>query len=1775
MRLREKTKRSLSLLMAMIMLCSVVLTGTGITVKAEEKKEESGAVFVQLKRAQEESLAAGEKHVVTVSAQSSLSTDATLNLYLKNNNDTAALDIAVPNLYSAAEEITDAQTRKTLEETLAQAVCYADGTTGPLKAEWMQDTDAQGNVTARYLQAAVPAGAAVNFDMEVQYDLAADVSGIYEKVVKVEAAAQMGDVDVTETAETDADKVKVIWAGEKAADAVLAVETDEVSDVASTYGTSDVTYTSAQIKAIMEFLDEHPNYALLDTTGMTLGGADWTTAGTLYCWDTTNTGVGWVSSLNTSNITGWPSELSGTNIRCWDLSNSGIADSDTLLFLYKNDWTSANGNDYYKTTTYSASDLKGSLRRYVGTYVSTSGDDTGRTYYTLEKIVYERSPLSGRTIYLDTTNISGMTGTPKVKIVEEDGTTTLVAMSTCYNQENVYQYTFDNFVLTGTSFYFVNADASVTVPATAVSSVDSAKPCFNGTEWVAYVPESSTVQIYVDHPFTNKGGATVVFTKNGTETGSTYDMGTEDGFFYFDFSDTSYDGFYIKQKEDSQTGNKTEVVSANDVREAVSTYGSPITLTVGGWVNTNTRRTVTFEKYASVADRSLDIPSGTFTRNSELYYVHSTFYDYYSDTELGGSNRNTLSGNFNHNPGSSDKLQATIFNGAISDYFAGTSLAQNGSSNTASKTFQSPLYFGEFTRASTAGLTNFVWLNNNGEPNRVNGASGARQGLVNSSLVDDQLVMGTENLAAPYFNESFLRGNNSKGKELGYVFPDVEFPFVKNEDGYWEFDSYDSSQSLRMKNDNGTYFLDRVGSSNAVHGMTMYGNAAVSTANSNFFPFNDVAESCASNVNNAKRLNYAFGLRLDIPFYMTADGKVTVTDKNGNSSSKDIVFDFSGDDDVWIFIDGKLVLDIGGDHGAVTGQINFASGTATTTTNSSGGSSVSFSEVFDSSKLSNGRLLDTEEHTLTMFYMERGLWESNMKVTFNFPQSNKLEVEKEVVIPDGVNSYFAETMEVLQTSTTFPVSISNLVTSGQTVTVTGTVPAVDEAYDVIDGNSKVTLDTPKNSSVCKVGSGGGRQTVLDYYYPNEKGANDPQSVTDARSFYIEKNVNLSGDQVKKYGYLQFDAYVNDSSSPSSPFVALIDKNGNKIGAWTSGAVYGGGSNSMLANQWKTIKVDLSKLNAIVGSKSDFDYEEVVKIQIAYWNDVHIYFDDFRIKAPAQYAASTGFTKDQGEIPDYGSFKSNDLEPIEGAEYTLTGTTGTLRVVGSDIYLRNKDSAVFSDQFRRESYLSIIEDCDPDVFDIKWSISENETVQKSGKGATVDDGRTEPSPEITSRTTKPESGSVLFKSYDESAAESVTRFFEIQVKYTNTLKTGNLTIAKALKEGQTDNNDDYTFVITFSNVAGMSLEEQISTPLEPMTVTVKAGQSTTISGIPAGTSYTIQEVPQAGQEFTLVSVNRTGNDSYSANISGSSVSGTVSEDTSGADIYTFTNDVNPSVKIEGTKTWEDVPENETPATITVTLQRKLTGEEDEKYEPAKDMDGELVGELEVSNDTDWTYVFNNVPKYNGTGDGKVEYVYRVVETKIGDADAAGNDIFEVTGGEKNEDGKYDITNKYIPKTSIEITKVDAADTTKKLAGVEFQLQKKNSDDSLTDIATVTTGDGENDTTLGVAVFSDLLEGTYILTETKTAAGYNLLKDPITIVIDRSGNGTCTIDGTPYTVENNVIKLTISNRAQFTLPSTGGYGREIMILGGLALIWAVLFKYRLQVCRKGGRSSRKRM
>lgn len=449
----------------------------------------------------------------------------------------------------------------------------------------------------------------------------------------------------------------------------------------------------------------------------------------------------------------------------------------------------------------------------------------------------------------------------------------------------------------------------------------------------------------------------------------------------------------------------------------------------GYWAPKDTPRDAETGKKTEV----VDIASAEFTEEPNTKYVTSTLYDYYTDYELNGKNRDS----YGEYKGASHRNWVTFreFDQALSDYYQVAKA-------------EYPLYTGHFQPAEgtnfsdIAGTLNLFGYNNvkrfmainNSQYNedQNNGKEHydyAYQGLVADTTSTGNadgapLLNGTiSETVEPHFNKEFLLGKNSKNAKLGEVYDNVAFPFTKkvifDEDqgvDYWYFDSKDTTLYLKQnseQNSDSKYFLqestdnrDRslnVDSSSNPSSKTRYG----------YFPFNETATS-----GWASTYNYGFGTKLQMDFTLTDDGKVETNKTVGGEKEKtNIKFFFSGDDDVWVFIDGQLALDVGGAHGKVSGLLEFGetddrtqnSVTAyvskvktggTSNSDQNGGSAksvryngepISFSAQGTTLPLDKGK-----KHTLTMYYMERGMWESNMAVAFNFPDNNELQVQKEV-----------------------------------------------------------------------------------------------------------------------------------------------------------------------------------------------------------------------------------------------------------------------------------------------------------------------------------------------------------------------------------------------------------------------------------------------------------------------------------------------------------------------------------------------------------------------------------------------------------------------------------------------------------------------------------------------------------------------------------------------------------------------------------------------------------
>ena len=456
-------------------------------------------------------------------------------------------------------------------------------------------------------------------------------------------------------------------------------------------------------------------------------------------------------------------------------------------------------------------------------------------------------------------------------------------------------------------------------------------------------------------------------------------------------------------------------------------------------------------------------------------WVDSSFYDYYSDVELDGLNRSTITStenNWANVAAGSHRTYVTFrqFDQALSDYYDKASASI-------------PMYTGHFqpdysnwgTRFSAIkdSMNLFGYNNYNGFFSTNNstidsGGNGgkydeAAQGLISDALIGGALgtpaLKGSTTVTLPYFNEAFLNGANTKNAVLGRVYNNVQFPFTKydrdaNGVMYYGFDSArttlhlengylkttsqadyvaaidDTSMNTQTAKYDDTSRGDHWSLNTTSQGVN---NAGDKVSNKyGFFPLNNVGvgRSQASAMTN----NYGFGTKLDFQFSLTSDGNVKVTNEDGSTSTYPMTFTFSGDDDVWVFIDGKLVLDIGGDHGRVSGCINFSKGGTSNQSISDGqggykynyttfqnnaksnqSPTVAKSSVYVSKvKSSQGSVgstpatknlsdilgakeyadLYTGQHQLTMFYMERGQWESNMKVEFNMIPSVSIKVNK-------------------------------------------------------------------------------------------------------------------------------------------------------------------------------------------------------------------------------------------------------------------------------------------------------------------------------------------------------------------------------------------------------------------------------------------------------------------------------------------------------------------------------------------------------------------------------------------------------------------------------------------------------------------------------------------------------------------------------------------------------------------------------------------------------------
>lgn len=294
------------------------------------------------------------------------------------------------------------------------------------------------------------------------------------------------------------------------------------------------------------------------------------------------------------------------------------------------------------------------------------------------------------------------------------------------------------------------------------------------------------------------------------------------------------------------------------------------------------------------------------------------------------------------------------------------------------------------------------WNRWSGDISGYTGGNYIYSGLVEKNLDNSNNIVFTKTEPGLFRSDDTT---NSYGKK---IYTNVGLPFQYDKStNYYTFDS--SAMSARFKGDAGSNTdLTYDATPQTITDLNVQGKKEGDRTS--WLPFNKDASVTTSNA------TYHFGMQAVIPFSMTANGKMNASDEE----SADIKFDFSGDDDVWVFVDGKLVLDIGGIHNELAGTMNFAENSWSVTRDTERNKY----EV-DAADINNGTMggqlfndkngtgvlrtdretfAATTSHTLTVFYLERGAGASNCKIRFNLPMEDSVSVKKLVSDKDSADS---------------------------------------------------------------------------------------------------------------------------------------------------------------------------------------------------------------------------------------------------------------------------------------------------------------------------------------------------------------------------------------------------------------------------------------------------------------------------------------------------------------------------------------------------------------------------------------------------------------------------------------------------------------------------------------------------------------------------------------------------------------------------------------------------
>ena len=664
-----------------------------------------------------------------------------------------------------------------------------------------------------------------------------------------------------------------------------------------------------------------------------------------------------------------------------------------------------------------------------------------------------------------------------------------------------------------------------------------------------------------------------------------------------------------------------------------------------------------------------------------MYLASCSYYDYLDDQEL-----STQWGNVKTAGNSATWYPFDNFNSYLSQYYEDNNVKKplyygNFNTGTASETVRKDTYNAKkgslYGYDAAANNSKAVWHDiktTNIDVNNTDDLAGCSspdswswsyQGVVSKDLSSDGSLMMMKNdnsgtVAAPFFSDSFLSKtgsgqNSSYGKKVNAALP---FTYDSNTKKY----SYQSSTVSSHANPVNSIYLKNANtgsSTNNLNGVTsdsltlMYGGSDTSKAipdgklwfNSGesgygFLPFNNnTINHTGEDVRND--LNYGFGMALSVDFTVPKDGKI---------DDQDVTFTFTGDDDVWIYIDGKLVVDLGGDHKDASCTLNFANNSTTYATGLNSKSVTSASSVYSLTDVMKGSTKNTV-HKLQMFYMERGLIESNLQVEFSFtPVDNKLTTTKTV----------------------------------------NTVNVNDGIKDAVAAADSFTFTNVNN------GSGNTDHSPLgskEYFLTEKSGStSSPVSGTDG-SYSMKNGSSAVFTNITDVGnWLTVSESMNDSfiKYSSSTYSVTDVNNGIQKGSGSGTSanfLFKNEVNEKHATDYKVDFVNTPQLSNLDVSKSAFDKDGNPITNVSYNFTVYLSFDggttynqyplDYTING-AEYTADNGtFALKGGETAVFPNIPVGTKYKIvekANSDYTVTSTgeTGTVNDLGAAARFVNRE-----------------------------------------------------------------------------------------------------------------------------------------------------------------------------------------------------------------------------------------------------------------------------------------------------------------------------------------------------------------------------------------------------------------------------------------------------------------------------------------------------------------------